>query len=49
MAAIGCADDGTSQSHDSVGAFPVENHVISRWKKSLESIAKADHFPTELL
>src|SRR6266404_929378 len=48
MPTIGCADDGSSQRHDSVGTFPIQDDVIPWWKKSLKTVAKANHFPAKL-
>jgi hypothetical protein len=49
MTAICCADDCTSQRHDPVDALATENDVITRWKKSFESVTKTDHLPPEFL
>ena len=49
VSTIGRADDGAAQSHDSIGAFPVQDDVISRWKESFKSITKAEDFPAKFL
>src|SRR5262249_1926089 len=49
VAAIRRTENSASKRHNSVYSVPTENDVIARGKQTLKSIAKTDHFPTELV
>ena len=46
MTAISCPDNRAAQRHDSTNALPIENDMITRWKKTFESVAKTNDLPT---
>src|SRR5438309_1708775 len=49
MTPIRRSDKRAPERHDVFGALAVENHEIARWKQSLKAIAKAQHFPAQLI
>ena len=47
MSAVGRADDGAAERHDSFRAFAIKHLVIARRKQSLEAVKETEHVPTE--
>jgi hypothetical protein len=49
MTAIGRADDGPTERHNSIGVPTIENEMIAGRKQPFETVAKSNHFPTKLV
>ncbi len=47
MAAVGCPDDCSAESHDAFRTFAIEHDIVAGRQQTFEAVAESDYLPAK--